>query len=390
MGKTEERTSKKDKKSGEKKSKKDKPSKAPKNEEQILEARVESPADEPMAIDGPLDEEPKQSKKSSKKRRLEQDDAQLDTPADTTNSEAPKKKKKRKDMKTSDSGEPNAMSIEEPEVAPSENRKTGVEDVSPSVPKRESKEEKKSRKDRKKASRAEPIDASDSEPTPAPTSEEAPAKPSSEPLTEAEEKKKRKKERKAKKAKSTECDLPSSPKKSKSKSSEKEASSPSTPRKNKTQFPNPEEDESLNPQALKALEYAFTQFNNPSEWKFNKAKQNWILRNVWSGESIPDTYLALAIKYIAQIQGGSREKLKETCRAAIVEPAPVVDVENTETTEVEAAGDGSKPKSILKPTSGQPVAGAIIAAVPAVPEVPTVNVKKERAQAILDALAESS
>jgi len=34
------------------------------------------------------------------------------------------------------------------------------------------------------------------------------------------------------------------------------------------------------------LEYAFLQFNKPSKWKFNKAKQNWLLRHVWSSEEV--------------------------------------------------------------------------------------------------------
>lgn len=57
-------------------------------------------------------------------------------------------------------------------------------------------------------------------------------------------------------------------------------------RKNRTSFPDPDSDESLNLQAQKALDYAFTQFNAPKEWKFNKARQNWIIRNVFNVESV--------------------------------------------------------------------------------------------------------
>lgn len=35
-----------------------------------------------------------------------------------------------------------------------------------------------------------------------------------------------------------------------------------------------------------ALDYAFTQFEEPDNWKFNKARQNWIIRNVWSEEAV--------------------------------------------------------------------------------------------------------
>ncbi|TEB35370.1 hypothetical protein FA13DRAFT_1337469 [Coprinellus micaceus] len=122
-------------------------------------------------------------------------------------------------------------------------------------------------------------------------------------------------------------DTSSSPKKKKSKSksgstSKSSPTSPPNPRKNRTDFPDPHGDESLTDQARKALDYAFLQFNKPSEWKFNKAKQNWLIRNVWSSEAIPDNYLRLATKYLTQVQGGSRDKLQETCKAAIAEPLP--------------------------------------------------------------------
>lgn len=35
-----------------------------------------------------------------------------------------------------------------------------------------------------------------------------------------------------------------------------------------------------------ALEYAFLQMNRPSKWKFNKARQNWLIRNVWNPEAV--------------------------------------------------------------------------------------------------------
>lgn len=110
---------------------------------------------------------------------------------------------------------------------------------------------------------------------------------------------------------------------------------------------------------------------------------------------IPDIYLPLATKYITGIQGGSLTKLKEACTAALTEPepAPEADAEtDAPTADAEPSTDSlsAKPKSILKPTPGQPVAGAIIAApvpVPAEPKEPTVDIKKQRAQILLDALA---
>lgn len=73
-----------------------------------------------------------------------------------------------------------------------------------------------------------------------------------------------------------------------------------------TGLPNPEDDASLADQARKgilyqhllitvskyliliclALVYAFTQFADPDNWKFNKARQNWLIRNIWSDQAV--------------------------------------------------------------------------------------------------------
>lgn len=77
-------------------------------------------------------------------------------------------------------------------------------------------------------------------------------------------------------------------------------------RKNDTGLPDPTEDAALSDQARKgavpvffvpsssslpsifnsALAYAHDQFNDPGSWKFNKARQNWLIRNLWSGEAV--------------------------------------------------------------------------------------------------------
>ncbi|KAI0332509.1 hypothetical protein GY45DRAFT_1360269 [Cubamyces sp. BRFM 1775] len=93
---------------------------------------------------------------------------------------------------------------------------------------------------------------------------------------------------------------------------QKEAESSSKPRKkrkraSKCGLPDPTDDEALTEQAQKALHYAFTQFEEPESWKFNKARQNWIIRNVWSEQAIPETYLPLVHRYLQGVQGGSRE-----------------------------------------------------------------------------------
>lgn len=72
----------------------------------------------------------------------------------------------------------------------------------------------------------------------------------------------------------------------------------------KPEYPDPADDESLSEGAAKgdglyacastltltlpssALAYASARFADPSSWKFNKARQNWIIRNVWSENAV--------------------------------------------------------------------------------------------------------
>ncbi|KAF8631255.1 hypothetical protein AX15_002582 [Amanita polypyramis BW_CC] len=76
----------------------------------------------------------------------------------------------------------------------------------------------------------------------------------------------------------------------------------------------PTKDESLSEPALKALSYAFFQYEHPTEWKFNKARQNWLIRNIWSPAMIPDEHLPLLIWYLKNIKGGVRDTLIKICR----------------------------------------------------------------------------
>ncbi|RDB23187.1 hypothetical protein Hypma_009611 [Hypsizygus marmoreus] len=107
-------------------------------------------------------------------------------------------------------------------------------------------------------------------------------------------------------------------------------------RKNKTGFQDPNEDTSLVEQAQKSLAYAFLQFHRPSKWKFNKARQNWLIRNIWSAETIPEAYLPLVMAYLAKVQGGVRENLIQSCRAALEPPKleiPQAELETADTAE---------------------------------------------------------
>lgn len=105
-------------------------------------------------------------------------------------------------------------------------------------------------------------------------------------------------------------------------------------KRGKTGFPDPEEADSLSEQARKALSYAYLQAEEPSSWKFNKARQNWLLRNIWSEEAIPDVHVPLTKQYLSGVQGGVRETLIKTCREVLAakpveEPKPQAIVEPT-------------------------------------------------------------
>ncbi|KAJ7781510.1 hypothetical protein B0H16DRAFT_1498640 [Mycena metata] len=134
------------------------------------------------------------------------------------------------------------------------------------------------------------------------------------------------------------------------------------PRKNKTGFPDPQDDSSLSEQASKALCYAFTQFRKPSKWKFSKARQNWLIRNIWS-DAIPDTYLPLTIQYLSNVKGGVRETLIKECQSLLAVPPPAPE----------------NPSGEVAPTT-QP------ASTQAATDSEVAQIKHARARALLDAL----
>ncbi|KAF8138257.1 hypothetical protein EV363DRAFT_1313517 [Boletus edulis] len=72
-------------------------------------------------------------------------------------------------------------------------------------------------------------------------------------------------------------------------------------------YPDPAIDESLAEQSRRALSYAYERCRGIETWKFNKARQNWLLRNVWSEQAVPENYIPLVIGYLAGISGGARE-----------------------------------------------------------------------------------
>ncbi|PIL36832.1 hypothetical protein GSI_00522 [Ganoderma sinense ZZ0214-1] len=145
-------------------------------------------------------------------------------------------------------------------------------------------------------------------------------------------------------------------------------------------FPNPSEDESLNDQARKALEYAFTQFEDPDRWKFHKARQNWLLRNIWSDETVPEKYVPLATRYLQGVQGGARETLIKACREALEPPKPAA--ANAETVEQEILpesleADGAAKRTVTFTVDDKEDRNTVL---------PTHNTKRQRAASLLTVL----
>ncbi|EKM80471.1 hypothetical protein AGABI1DRAFT_106643 [Agaricus bisporus var. burnettii JB137-S8] len=143
-------------------------------------------------------------------------------------------------------------------------------------------------------------------------------------------------------------------------------------RKNKTGFVDPEQDKEtdLPEQASKALSYAFRRFHEPNNWKFNKAKQNWLVRNLWNFQSIPEKYENLVVKYLSAVQGNTRENILKICK----------DTLNQNTTSEASEASEIPDKSV---SAGGPIIDT---------PTPSNNddQKKARAQALLEALTSES
>ncbi|KAJ1677639.1 hypothetical protein EV182_005744 [Spiromyces aspiralis] len=58
-------------------------------------------------------------------------------------------------------------------------------------------------------------------------------------------------------------------------------------------------------------EYLSKWKHNRSEWKFQKARQIWILKHVYKPQHVPDELFGLAIEYLESIKGGARKLAKQ-------------------------------------------------------------------------------
>ncbi|KAI9634880.1 uncharacterized protein MKK02DRAFT_37755 [Dioszegia hungarica] len=138
----------------------------------------------------------------------------------------------------------------------------------------------------------------------------------------------------------------------------------------------------LSEPARKALQYVqsyaathLSEGPTPAEgqrWKFNKANQNWLIRNVWNESEVPEEHVDAVMRYLNTIKGGGRKALiemAEKCSAASTadapEPAPAV--------APEAAATSTDPKTAV-PTPAVPA--AVVAA--ATPVVSPEEAKRDR------------
>ncbi|KAE9385672.1 hypothetical protein BT96DRAFT_571963 [Gymnopus androsaceus JB14] len=96
-------------------------------------------------------------------------------------------------------------------------------------------------------------------------------------------------------------------------------------------------------------------FEKPSKWKFHKARQNWIVRNVWSIEKVPDSQMPLVLKYLSNVQGKTRENLTESCESIIAEaavpPVPPAPATSEQEAVEQTAGEATQQPEKVQPAN---------------------------------------
>jgi len=112
-------------------------------------------------------------------------------------------------------------------------------------------------------------------------------------------------------------------------------------------------------------------------WKFNKARQGWLLRNVWSPSEVTDTYLDVVVKYLGTIVGGARTALIERAEKELVGEAPAEESEEKKEAADEGEGE-AKEGEVEAKTEGEETKAPVVP----VPD----PVRKARAEKLLAAL----
>lgn len=201
--------------------------------------------------------------------------------------------------------------------------------------------------------------------------------------------------------------------------------------------PDPNTDLRLSDQAKQAIQYSQIYIKDKSQWKFNKAKQNWLLRNALSvppsdydaslarkqiesssaagnsedsaeeGENfVPEDFVPVVTAYLTSVMGGARlrfiESLKEAINAPVVEVTPAqpetqndsahATSANAQDAGVAADDGGAATKSVsfgnLALESEQKEQAAEAAGLPAGTDPREVELRRERATKMLELMGE--
>lgn len=91
------------------------------------------------------------------------------------------------------------------------------------------------------------------------------------------------------------------------------------PARTSKKYPDPVKDETLNEQSQKGLAYAHS-YATSSDWKFNKARQNWLMKHVYDPAVVPDEYLRMVFHYLKSIKGQALEHLRKTSQSIVDSP----------------------------------------------------------------------
>lgn len=202
--------------------------------------------------------------------------------------------------------------------------------------------------------------------------------------------------------------------------------------------PDPNTDLRLSDQAKQAIQYAQLYTKDKSQWKFNKAKQNWLLRNALAiqpsdydaalarkqpdstasaegvaeeaeeadeGENfVPEDFVPVVTAYLSSVVGGARQRLVESLKEAVNAPAITVaprveasdDTANAEATNGDAANaetKGSATKSVsfgnLALEAEKKEEAAEAAGLPTGTDPRTVELRRTRASQMLQKMGES-
>ncbi|WWC88651.1 uncharacterized protein L201_003564 [Kwoniella dendrophila CBS 6074] len=130
-----------------------------------------------------------------------------------------------------------------------------------------------------------------------------------------------------------------------------------------------------------------------TNWKFAKAKQNWLIRNIFSIDEIPDKYVELVFDYLKTVQGLSKTNLIESAKK-IITPPPSKESE-TQPTEQPIEAQKSQAEITVQQDTDKAEEEIIPSEVPEAEEEKdkvqkddkeNENKKKERAQKLLDVM----